>query len=97
MDSEFWILVGGPSHGESLWVKAGLSVIQVIPHDQQQFGRQTRKAAASSYEVVQYLGKDYVYNGRTFRVGDCNATPEQIAEIPMLLGKHYKHGRWPDF
>lgn len=65
-----WLLIGGEGHGKTLWIKAGNSVCY---------------PCKNSFDTQEYVGKDYVHHGQIFRIGEHNATPEQVAQIPRLI------------
>lgn len=69
MKSTQWLLIGGPGHGKNLWIKGGNSVLW----------------AGTGFEQHQYDGKDYLTDGKRYRIGVHNATAEQMAKIPLLI------------
>ncbi len=70
MEQIQWLLIGGEGHGETLWIKAGNAVVYPIK---------------DSLENQQYLGSDYLHEGKLYRVGRHNPTPEETARIPALI------------
>lgn len=64
-----WLLIGGEGHGKTLWIAQGSRVL---------FG-------INSNEARIYDGENYLNDGRLYRVGLHNATPEQRAQIPTLI------------
>lgn len=70
-----WLLIGGDSHGKTLWVKGGDTVIC----------RSVVYPAKTGLELQQYDYCDYLHDWKMFRIGLHNPTPEQRAEIPRLI------------
>lgn len=65
-----WLLIGGEGHGQTLWIKGGTSV---------------RYPCKGSLSHLLYEGKDYLSEGKLFRIGMCQETSEQVAQIPSLI------------
>jgi hypothetical protein len=64
-----WLLIGGPGHGKNLWVEGGNSVLY----------------SETGFNQHQYDGKDYLTDGKLYRIGVHNATAEQMEKIPLLI------------
>ena len=52
-----WLMLGGPGHGKTVWIKAGGAVLYPGPR-----GRLP----------THYQGENYLYNGRLYRIGRCD-------------------------
>lgn len=57
-----WLLIGGPQHKQTVWIKGGVKTVISQNH---------------SYE-----SRDYRLDGKTYRVGICNPTDQQLYEVP---------------
>lgn len=57
MKSIQWLLLGGPGHGKTVWIKAGGAVLYPGPRGKM---------------PTRYQGENYLYNGRLYRVGRCD-------------------------
>jgi len=66
-----WLLIGGPGHGKNLWVEGGNSVLY----------------SETGFNQHQYDGKDYLTDGKLYRIGVHNATAEQMEKYRYSLKK----------
>lgn len=72
MSNTQWLLIGGEGHGKTLWIKGGNSVAYPIKN---------------GCATQQYSGQNYLHDGNFYRIGLHNATPEDQAQIPALIGE----------
>lgn len=82
METIQWLLVGGPAHGRTLWIKAGTSV---------QWG-------ADDGTVYLYEGRDFAHGavrGALYRIGVCTGGGDvDMDQVPRLIAETGLQPHW---
>ena len=84
-DNIHWLFVGGPKHGETVWVKGNVKVTSVTamePLVPKGLSLPPGKSPLMMHKQFQYQGHDLVVDGYRYRIGaltweDFKAIPKQ--------------------
>lgn len=64
-----WLLIGGPQHGKTIWIKSGSRVAFFTGLD----------------EVLHYEGENRLCDGKLYRLGRFSPSAEQVDQIDNLI------------